>query len=101
MGKGIRELAMSPEPEKEKSEFESYPSSYGPRYYGPGYDTDRYDGEYDGSKYKKEEEERKDIIKITMTVTYQQLGPEFDMNSELYQYEAGRLEERARELVYD
>lgn len=105
MKKGIRELAMSPESEDEPTSspgFKPWPEDqYGG--YPRSYDRDRYDGEYDGRTYNpvQKDDERKDIIKIELIITYAQMGPKFDMDNEQYEYTAGALEERAKELAYD
>ncbi|MCX6722721.1 MAG: hypothetical protein NT094_01475 [Candidatus Staskawiczbacteria bacterium] len=92
MGKGIREMAMSQEPEAKPlfGEYRPYPSQYGE--YNP-----RYDGEYE----YKEEKEPTNLISIKMIVTYEELGPEFDMDNELYSYEPEKAELKAKEIAYD
>lgn len=94
MGKGIREMAMSPEPEKP-----SYGSlgQYQDRFFDPEYYDSRYRGGYAGSKL----EEAKDLITIKMLVLYKDLGPEFDMDSEFYSYQPDKAEFKAKEIAYD
>lgn len=106
MGKGIRELAMSPdEPEKEQeSLFKPYPSQYGPR----SYDSDRYDGNYDSREYEKnqkemekEDEELAKQITINLKVTRKEMGPKYDMDAENYEYDTEAEENTAKEMAYD
>lgn len=92
---GIRQIAMSPEPDKKSDPEPSY--DYGN--YG-GYktypDNDRYDGEYDGSKYK----EREDIITIKLNVTYKEIGKNF-FDDEGIAFDSDKAELRAKEMAYD
>ena len=95
MGKGIREMAMSPEPEKPS--HTKYDPYYSGRYYNPEYYDQRYGG-YDGSETK---EEPKDLITIKMLIPYKDMGQEFDMDSEFYTYEPDKAEFKAKEIAYD
>ena len=86
---GIRNIAMGSEPTQYKE--------YNPRSdFNP-----RYDGNYDGSKYKEIEDEPTNLISIRMIITYAELGPEFDMNNQMYEYNPSRAEFRAKEIAYD
>lgn len=106
MGKGIRELAMSPEEENPPSEngFKPYPLE-NDHYSRSNWDKDRYDGNYNSTEYHKrskweEEEERKDLIEIKLNITYKELGKEY-VDDEGYIYDNEKAEFHAKELAYD
>ena len=106
MGKGIREMAMSPEPEEKKPSsngYHAYPSNYDDDYPPRGgFNKTRYDGNYDGSKYKEPEyeEERKDLIEIKLNVTYKELGTNY-ISDEGYVLNSDEAEFKVKQIAYD
>ena len=97
---GIRDIAMGQE-KKQKPLFDGY-HGYPEEDYNPRSDYNpRYDGFYDGSKYRVPEPEPTNLITIGMIVTYQEMGPQFDMDNERYEYEPSGAEFRAKEIAYD
>ena len=101
---GIRQLAMSPEPEEKTVPEPSYRDYGGYKPY-PSYsenDYGRYDGNYDGSKYKEEKEieDRKDLITIRLNITYREIGKTF-FDEDNIPYDNNKIEIRVKELAYD
>ena len=103
MGKGIREMAMSPESE-EKQEV-SFPGYHSYPYKSRGY-SDRYDGNYDAREYLEktskeiEEEERKDLIEIKLNITYKELGKNY-IDDDGIVFNNDQAELKAKEMAYD
>ena len=99
---GIRQLTMSPGSEEKKPEQPDYGGYHGYPDYG-GY-NDRYDGNYDGSKYKNDwkepEKERTDIIEIKIIITYKEIGKKY-FDDDNIAFEPDAVEFKAKEMAYD
>ena len=102
---GIRQLAMSPEPSKpKKPNYWGEDEDYG-QYKPVKWDKQRYDGNYDGSKYKAEEEKwdkkKKSEITMSFVIPYTQMGKKFDFANDEFNFDRAAGEDKAKEIAYD
>lgn len=92
--KGIREISMSPEPDKPEMH---YPAPLYPKTYKPHQDSSLFD--YDNYPIKKYTKPTQNLIEIKLTIDASDLGPVADETATQYDWNAAQ--NKAQEIAYD